>query len=126
MQIDNQLALQYSPQNYYKLNYGTKIQYARQPDKLQPTTKTEMRQVQSITCTFLYYSRAIDPTMMVALNDSAAIQSKPTHNMLTKCNCLLMDYATTYPNAKLRYFASNMVLHVNSNTTSFVQNNVRS
>ena len=37
-----------------------------------------------------------------------------------KCNPL-MDYAATYPNMKLRYFTSNMILRVNSDAAYFVQ-----
>ena len=37
-----------------------------------------------------------------------------------------MNYAATYPNAKLRFFASNMVLHVNSDAAYLVQPNAGS
>ena len=35
-----------------------------------------------------------------------------------------MDYAVTYPNANLQYFASDFFLHVYSDTAYLVQNNV--
>ena len=37
-----------------------------------------------------------------------------------------MDYAATYPNAKLRYFASDMILHVDSDAAYLVQPGARS
>ena len=37
-----------------------------------------------------------------------------------------MDYAATYPDVKLRYFASNMVLHVDSDAAYLVQTGARS
>ena len=63
--------------------------------------------------------------MIVALNDIGAVQSKPTKNTLKKCE-RLMNYAATYPNAKLRCFASDMILHVDSDAAYLVQDNARS
>ena len=37
-----------------------------------------------------------------------------------------MDYAATYPNTKLRYFASDMILHIDSDAAYLVQDNARS
>ena len=37
-----------------------------------------------------------------------------------------MDYAATYPNANLRFFASDMILHIDSNAAYLVQDNARS
>ena len=42
-----------------------------------------------------------------------------------KCN-KLMDYAATYPNAKLQFFASDMILHVDSDAAYLVQPGARS
>ena len=116
---------QFSPHPYNRPNFGAKIQYPSPPDESRAATPKETKHVQSIAGTFLYYCRAIDPTMIVALNDIAAVQSKPTADTLKKCN-RLMDYAATYPNAKLRYFASDMVLHVDSDAAYLVQSNARS
>ena len=37
-----------------------------------------------------------------------------------------MDYAATYPKAKLYFFARNMILHVDSDTVYLAQDNARS
>ena len=63
---------------------------------------------------------AIDPIMIVVLHNIAAVQAHPTKNTLKKY-LRLMDYTARYPNAKLRYFASNMILHVNSDAAYLVQ-----
>ena len=39
---------------------------------------------------------------------------------------MLLNYMTTYPNPKIRFYASDMILHVNSNAAYLVQPNVRS
>ena len=116
---------QYSPHTYNRPNFGTKVQYAPNPDTTRAATPKETKHVQSVTGTFLYYCRAIDPMMIVALNDITAVQSKPTVTTLKKCE-RLMDYAATYPKAKLRFFSSDMVLHVDSDAVYLVQNNTRS
>ena len=116
---------QSSPHECTKPNFGSKIQFAQLPDTTTPTDKKETQRVQSVAGTFLYYSRAIDPTMIVALNDIASVQAKPTKNTIKKCN-RLMDYAATYPNAKLRFFASDMILHVDSDAAYLVMPEARS
>ena len=47
----------------------------------------EKKFIQQVVGTFLYYARAVDATMLVALNEIASMQSKPTMNtvqMVTK------------------------------------------
>ena len=48
-------------------NYGAKIQYAVVPDGTALLDKDDKKFVQQVTGTFLYYARAVDSTMMVAL-----------------------------------------------------------
>ena len=63
--------------------------------------------------------------MMVALNEIASVQADPTKHTIKKCSPL-MDYAATYPSAKLRFFASDMILYVDSDAAYLVQPNARS
>ena len=116
---------QFSSHECARPNYGSKIQYTQPPDNTTTIDKNGKRRVQSIAGTFLYYTRAIDPTMIIALNEISTVQSAPTHKTLLKCN-RLMDYVATYPNAKLRYFASDMILHVDSDAAYLVQPGARS
>ena len=53
---------QYSPHVYHCPNNGSKVQYAKSQDTSRPATKKETTNVQSVTGTFLYYCRTIDPT----------------------------------------------------------------
>ena len=48
--------------------------------------------------------------MLPAPNEISAQKSKPTAHNITKCNCLL-DYSATYPYDVIRYHASDMILH---------------
>ena len=57
--------------------------------------------------------------MLPALLEIAREQAKPTETTMKKCNRLL-DYATTYPEATLRYHKSDMVLHVDTDAAYLV------
>ena len=81
--------------------------------------------MQQISGTFLYYSRCIDPTIIVALNEISSQQSLPTKATRQACN-MLMDYLSTHPDAKIRYHASDMVLAVCSDAAYLVLPNARS
>ena len=57
--------------------------------------------------------------MLPALNEIATQQAKPTEFTKKKCQ-RLMDYAATYPNVYIRYHASDMVLHVDSDAAYLI------
>ena len=59
---------------------------------------------------------------MVALNELGGEQARATEKTRDGCN-MLLDYVTTYPNPKICFYASDMILHVNSDTTYLVQPN---
>lgn len=72
--------------------------------------------VQKVIGTFLYYGRAVNPTILAPLSAIASDQAAPTENTLKQTHQFL-DYAATHPDAVLMYKASNMVLAVHSNAS---------
>jgi hypothetical protein len=66
--------------------------------------------------TLLFYARAIDNTMLVALNALASQQAAPTQTTMDHIVHLL-NYAATYPDATVRFRASSMVLWVHSDAS---------
>ena len=116
---------QYAPHPWTEPTYGSKIQYALPPSTLPVLDKKGIKRVQSITGTFQYYSRAVDPTMMVAVNELSIEQAAPTQNTLKKCN-MLLDYAATNPITTIRYHASDMCLHIDSDAAYLVLPKARS
>ena len=60
--------LQHSPHKWLTTTYGAKVQYPPNSTTAPNLDKRGITCVQSITGTFLYISRAVDPTMLVALN----------------------------------------------------------
>ena len=69
--------------------------------------------------TFLYYAQALDNTMLVALNDIGTQQAQPTTQVMDKVQQLL-DYASTYPQVYIRFYASDMQLHVDTDAAFLV------
>ena len=58
----------------------------------------------------------LDRTLVLTLNELASAQSQGTE--ATKLALLkLLDYCTTHDDAKIRYFASEMVLNVHSDAS---------
>ena len=78
---------QFSPNEYVCPTFAQKVQFAPQSDSTLKTMSKEMKYVQLVVGIFLYYSRAMDPTMIVALNEIASVQSKPsTQHTNKKCS----------------------------------------
>ena len=64
--------------------------------------------MQQIVGTLLYYSIAVDQTMLTALGSIAAQQSKGTEK--TYADTLwILKYVATHPNSKIRYTSSGVV-----------------
>ena len=74
---------------------------------------------------FLYYGRAVDPTILPAINEIGITQAAPTKNTEIKAKQLL-DYLSTHPSAKLRFKASDMCLHVDTDAAYLVAPKARS
>ncbi len=75
--------------------------------------KEGQQYIQAVTGTLLYYSHAVDPTMLVALNAIATQQALPTQKTMERVKQLL-DYCASQEEAILTYHASDMVLAIHS------------
>jgi hypothetical protein len=92
---------QHAPHQWTRPVYGAHVQYAPEPNNKALLPATDIKRVQQVVETLLYYARAVDSTMLVALNAFSTTQSKATKNTATVIVHLL-DYAATHPNAILR------------------------
>jgi hypothetical protein len=66
---------QHTPSRYVTPVYGAKTQYAMK-DETPPLTATQCLTIQKVTESVLYYARAVDPTVLMPLNDIATEQTK--------------------------------------------------
>ena len=116
---------QYAPHRWTQPAYGIKTQYAPQPDLSSPLDTAGIKFVQSTTGSLLYYSHAVDSTLVVALNEIVTSQAAPTENTKAKVQWFL-DYVATYPNAKIRFSKSDMILYIDSDAAYLVLPNAQS
>ena len=101
------------------------MQYATKSDGAPLLDKDGKRFIQKVCGKFLYYGRAVDSTILVAISAIAAQQASPTTDTLAKAKHLL-DYLASQEDAILTYSASNMVLAVHSDAGYLNEANARS
>jgi hypothetical protein len=65
--------------------------------------------VQEIVGSFLYYPRAVDNKLFIALSANVACQAKATI-AIEQAVDLLLNYVATYPNDGIVYYTSGMIL----------------
>jgi hypothetical protein len=115
---------QHTPSRYVTPVYGAKTQYATK-DETPPLTAQQCLTIQKANGSVLYYARAVDPTVLMPLNDIATEQTKATEKTQAATNQLL-DYLASHPDATIRYYASDMILHIHSNASYLSFSNPRS
>ena len=114
---------QYSPHAHQKPNYGSAQQLTLPEDTSAPLDSDSILRLQEIVGTFLYYARAVDSTMLVALGSIAsANKSEDTARAITH----LLNYAATNPDATVRYIASDMCLKIHSDASYLSEPKARS
>ena len=94
-------------------------------DKTNPMTTIQTKLLQQVCGTFSYYARAVDCTMLHALNDLA---TRVKHRTQTTAEALnhFLDYCATHLEAVVLYQASNMILHNHSDAAYLVATGARS
>jgi hypothetical protein len=113
-----------TPGPHIKPTYGKQTQesYIDQSPKL---STEHQKFIQQVVGVMLYYARAIDCTMLCAVNRIASRQSDPTQELLRDTYHLLY-YAQTWPNAKVTFRPSQMKLRINSDASYNSETKARS
>ena len=75
--------------------------------------------------TFLYYARAVDPTMLVALSAIGSEQAYPTKSTMEKVDQVL-EYAGSQEQAVLTLEVSDMILAFHSDASYLSESKARS
>jgi len=94
-------------------------------DKLTPVDAATKTFVQEVTGVFLFYSRAVDPTMLTAVNKISMQQAAPTQATLKAIDRLL-SYAERYPNATVEIYPSDMQLCAQGDASYLSETKARS
>lgn len=100
---------QHAPHKWTEPIYGASQQLTAPEDTTEALSPAAITRIQQVVGTLLYYARAADSTMLVAIGTIAAQQSKGTEATALAVNHLL-DYAATHPDAILQHRASDMIL----------------
>ena len=104
--------------------YGKQQQMA--PTVLTPSfTPAETKRLQKVCGKFLYYARAVDSTMMHALNDLAS-QTTTATKTTAKAMVHFLNYCATYPDSTITYYASDMIIRCDSDAAYLVAPKARS
>ena len=115
----------HSPEHYTPITYGgSKTQLTKQ-DTSPLLTPAEVKHVQEVVGTFLWYARCIDGTMLGAINRIGSRQANATTEVRDAVHDFL-NYAATWPNAKIRYKASDMILRVDGDASYLTEQHGRS
>ena len=110
---------QHTPHRWNETIYGRRVQYATKEDKSKKLDAKGKKLVQKIVGTFIYYGRALETPTLVALNNIGTQQAAPTQNTLKETSWLV-DFLMHHPEAKIRFFAGNMQLAVDSGASYLV------
>jgi hypothetical protein len=114
-----------APHKSIPINYGLKQQMTQAPSTASPLSADRKKNLQQIIGSILYYTRAVDNTMLMALSALASAQAHATEDT-AKALVHFLNYCTTHPDATIRYLASDMVLHVHSDASYLSEPQARS
>jgi len=115
-----------SPAIYIPPIYGSRKQQQAVLDSTGTISCPQRKKrIQQIIGTLLYYARAVDPTMLTALNKVASRQANPTIAVELAAERIL-SYAKTFPNAQIVYEASDMILCAHSDASYLSETKARS
>jgi hypothetical protein len=113
-----------SPHDWTALKYGSRQQFVTH-DESPMLDVSDVKRVQEVLGTFLFYGRAVDLTMVTAIGSIATEQSCATQ-LTMKAVTRLLNYAATHPDAKIRYHASDMILYVERDASYLSETKARS
>jgi hypothetical protein len=113
-----------SPHAWTAPDYGARQQYATH-DESPLLDVRDIKRVQEVLGTFLFYGRAVDLTMVTSIGSIATEQASATE-LTMKAITQLLNYAACNPDATLRYHASDMILYVESDASYLSESKARS
>jgi hypothetical protein len=100
-------------------------------NSLSPATNSKLldgrskKRIQKIVGSILYYANAIKMTVLMALSTIAMSQAHPTKNTMTRC-IRLLDYLATNADAKIRFYASDLIMSIHSDALYLSESKARS
>jgi hypothetical protein len=96
--------------------FGATAQAPAPPDDTPKLNDVGIKRVQKIVGSILYYARAVNMTVLMALSSIATEQTKATDRTLERCMQLL-DYLASNNPAKVRFHALDMIMNIHSDAS---------
>jgi hypothetical protein len=112
----------YSPE---PKQFGSDTQAPLMPDETALLDARGIKRIQQIVGSILYYARAVDMTILMALSSIAVEQTKATDKTMGRC-IQLLDYLANNLEAKVRYHASDMVMNLHFDVLYISETKARS
>jgi hypothetical protein len=108
--------IQFCPYMPAPKQFRSEAQSPLPPDLLPKLDKAGIKNIQKVVGSILYYARAINMTVLMALSTIAAEQMIAMERTLAKCTQML-DYLAHNATAKVRFHASYMIMNINSDAS---------
>jgi hypothetical protein len=105
--------------------YGAKAQTPIPVNIFPKLSPDDIKEIQQIIDSILYYARAVNITVLMALSSIAIKQTKGTTNTMEKVKQLL-DYLATNPDATIQFRESDMIMNLHSNMSYLSEANAQS
>ena len=107
---------QHAPYPSAPKKYGAAALKSIKPDDSKPAGPEGINRLQKIVRRIFYYAISVDSTILMELATLAIEQSKVTAQTINNLHQLL-KFLGTHPDAKIQYYASNMILKVHSDAS---------
>ena len=108
--------LQDSPYPATVKQYGVKVQLTDPIDTSACLPTHEIKRLQQIIGTFLFYGCAVNPTLLTPLSELSSAQATATEATKRACQQFL-DYCASHPDGSICYHASDMILKLHSDSS---------
>lgn len=105
-----------APSPYLEPRYSDKTPQKATVDDSKPVGPAEKKFIQEVVGVLGWYARAVDNTILCAVNKLGSRQAQPTEAVL-RDTYQLLDYVATWPDATLVYHPSDMMLMQHSDAS---------
>jgi hypothetical protein len=96
--------------------YVAKTQFVEDEHNRSALSAKDRRKLKQFTGMLFFYTRAVDPTLIMLINVLASEQTQDTSDTADKV-IKLLNYCNTHPEIKIRYHASDMILYIHSDAS---------
>jgi hypothetical protein len=117
--------LQACPYTPAPKKFGAQAQTPLDVDSSPQLDAMGIKRVQKIVSSILYYARAVDMMVLMALSAIAVEQTKATTKTMGRC-IQLLDYLASNSEAKVRFYASDMIMNIHLDASYLSETGARS